>query len=233
LRQAGPTPKTDADASDANAIQGNAQVAGDPGFLSFGEMQISRIEPTAPYTTTHSIRLQLGAIDPFGKNLELGATDRYYNGVHRLTFGYGAISDVGANDRAFYAVDNTSPWSTYFYAGHPGNPAVRLMGNSGAIRWGPDDSSWTIQRGGGGSLNFYSAGDILQGQINADGTTYWPAITTNTVVVAGSPMLTPRKTVIYPPLTSFPASPVEGETIYSQQNRKVYTWDGTNWQAHW
>jgi hypothetical protein len=71
-RQSGPVPTTEDGASDLNGIQGNVQAAGDPGFNAFIEAQTSRIDSTTPYSQTHSLRTQIGVIDPFGKNGEQG-----------------------------------------------------------------------------------------------------------------------------------------------------------------
>jgi hypothetical protein len=43
----------------------------------------------------------------------------------------------------------------------------------------------------------------------------------------------PAGSISYFTQNTFPATPTEGQTFYHLVNKRVYTWDGANWQAHW
>jgi hypothetical protein len=144
-RISGPTATSTTNASDCNGIQGNVQMSGDCGFISFGEFQTTRIDPTS-YAITHSIRIQIGAIDPFGKNGEQGLGA--YSKVNTLSFGYGAIADTGALDRGLYVTQvggGTFDDGIHVAAG-PGTPTFRVKMN-GDIHLGPDPTKMIIAAG--------------------------------------------------------------------------------------
>lgn len=176
-RQSGPVPTTDEGASDQNGIQANIQQAGDPGFLASIEMNASRINPTPPYAMTHSIGIQIGTIDPFGKNGEAGLPR--YSGVNRMTFGYLANANIGPLDRAFFAINSpTGSWEDFLYLG--GGPNLfRVKGATGYPVLGSDGASVTLGRSASNQLTVQSTGGSAQPVQTVQGawTNYTPTVT--------------------------------------------------------
>lgn len=230
-RQSGPTPTTHEGASDYDGIQANYQQAGDPGYLAGAEFQGTRIDPKT-FKITHDVSVQIGIIDPFGKNGEQGKAR--YSGVNRLTFGFAAIANSGPLDRAFYAVNSGSKWEDFIYAGNPGVPTFRVKGSDGAIVFGPDRGPFVkLLRDGEGTFAIHDATGKILMQCYQGRSCNIPGLITDRLTVAGQPVITGRGSIYYPPVSALPRDPKEGETFYLSSARKTYTWDGSVWQSHW
>jgi hypothetical protein len=216
-RQSGPTATSAQNASDCNGIQGNVQMSGWPGFLSFIESQTSRIDPSS-YALTHSIRVQIGAIDPFGKNGEQGLSA--YAGVSPLSFAYGAVAEAGTIDRGLYLTQVGSGIlvDAIHIASSPGNPVFRVQCADGSVLFG-GGTAYVRAVNIGGALNFYDAAGTLLLALNQGGAADVP--------------LARSKSVVYQPLSALPGNAVEGQTAYLASTHKLYTFDGSVWQPHW
>ena len=164
VRQGGPTPTRNEDASDAAGDLRNLQHAGDPGFLAAAEWLVSRIDASPPYNLTHAVTTQIGVIDPFGKNTEQGL-DRYA-GVNRMSWGYYAGSTAGVIDRGFFAAnrDSTNYFRDFAWFGQAGVPAFRVSGipgvGYGAVTLGPDGGSVTLGKDDQNRLTVQSTGGV-------------------------------------------------------------------------
>jgi hypothetical protein len=172
-RQGGPTPITDAGASDMDGIELNVAQYGDPGFVAGIEMVVNRFDQTTPFNNTYGIGIQIGVIDPFGKNGEQGLGR--YAGVNRATYGVVATASVGANTRAFFAQSTTTgTWEDYLHLrGATGVPFLSMprtvagLSDNGAIRIGPrpiggTPTSYTIAYDNAGSLVIFNAAETQE-----------------------------------------------------------------------
>lgn len=217
-RQAGPTPTTHEGASDYDGIQVNFQQAGDPGYAAGAEFHYTRIDPNT-YAQTHSMTLQYGVMDPFGKNGEQGK-DRYA-GVNRLSWGYAAFAGQGVMDRGLYIANNGGTWDDFLYLGGTGNPFLRVKGADGALVFGNNPTSMTLRRQGSGTLTLTdNAGTTVQ-EWYQGGITSIPSLRASTVAA---------NVVHYNPLDALPGNATEGDTAYLKSTHKLYVFDGTAWQ---
>lgn len=223
--QSGPRPNIHSEASDANQIQANLQMVDWTGFVSFIEALVLRLDPVT-YQPTHGMVLQQGLIDGYGKNGEIGQPR--YQSVNPLLVGYFAGANTGPLDRAFYATNaaNGSKWDDFTYFGSPGAPMRRTKGLDGRERFGPDGAHFDIALLDG-ALQILGANGQMAFASYQGGTTFLAAPSVGNLKVAGVEMLTGRNTLVIPPKSELPESPIGGEVV--NVNGSLSFRGGSNW----
>jgi hypothetical protein len=232
-RQSGAQATSDTAASDMNCISGNYAMAGYPGYAAWMEFRALQQDATAPYTVNLDGGSQIGVIDPFGGNI----TGNRYANVNLRSWMFGAVASKGAWDRAFFAAQSSLGYFNEFARLElSGVPQLRIFGGLGAdagtMAWGPDASKLTLGLDSG-ALTIKDAQGNVTARFYQGAQTFLQALVTSSVSVNGTPMLTSRQTVVYPPLATVPTNPVQGETYFDASLKKLRTWDGTTWQALW
>ena len=235
MRQAGPTPTNIENASDLDGIQMNLEHVGDPGFLAMLEAHIARIDPTN-YSSSHQMGLQIGVIDPFGRNGEVGKSR--YSAINRMAFGFYAGAQKGNLNRAFYSANTGSGcWEDHAYFGGGGNPTFRVKGGcsgrDGAIVLGPDGGNrLTLERDASGNLLIRDKADVVKAAIRQDGTVVAASVSLSLSTVAGLPACSSASTGTLAMVTDASAPAYNAALIGGGTIAVPAFCNGTSWTAH-